>query len=53
MIFSSTSRSFAMKDWAISLIEPGVLRTALAVFRTITGIAMMQTTKTLAVSPMP
>ena len=53
MILSNTSRSLAMKDVAISLIEAGVLRTALAVFSTITGMAMMQTTKTFDVSPMP
>ena len=37
----------------ISFSDGGVLRTAPAVFSTMTGIAMMQTTKTLEVSPIP
>ncbi len=53
MIFRMTSRSLARNDRPISLNEDGVLRTAPLVFSTITGIAMMQTTKTLDVRPMP
>ncbi|MND01388.1 hypothetical protein D3C83_203630 [compost metagenome] len=53
MILRMTSRSLARNDVAISLIDAGVLRTAPLVLRTMTGIAMMQTTKTFEVRPMP
>ena len=43
----------ARKDLPISLNDSGVFRTAPLVFKTITGIAMIQTTKTFEVNPMP
>ena len=53
MILSMIDRSLAKNDFPISLIETGVLRTAPLVFSTMTGIAIMHTTSTLDVRPMP
>ena len=51
--FRMMSRSVPRKEYPISLRLVGVLRTAPAVFSTMTGIAMMHTTKTFDVSPIP
>ena len=53
MIFRITSQRLARNDCPISMSDEGVFRTAPAVFSTITGIAMMQTTNTFEVSPIP
>ncbi len=53
IILKITSRSVLIKDLAISIIEVGVFFTAPLVFKTITGIAMIHTTKVLEVIPIP
>ena len=53
MIVKMILESDARKERAISFSEAGVLSTAPAVFSTITGMAMMQTTNTFDVSPIP
>ena len=53
IIFRITSLSVARKDFDISINDEGVFFTAPLVFRTITGMAIMQTTKVLEVNPIP
>ena len=53
IIFKITSFSLPRKDRAISLTEDGVFLTAPLVFKTMTGIAIIQTTKTFEVRPIP
>ena len=53
MIRDMTDSREARKDMPISFKDSGVFFTAPLVFKTITGIAMMQTTITFDVRPMP
>ncbi len=53
IIFRMISFLVPRKDLPISMIEAEVLRTAPLVFKTMTGIAMMQTTNTFDVKPIP
>ena len=53
IIFNITSLSDARNYLDISIKDEGVFFTAPLVLRTITGIAMIHTTKVLEVRPMP
>ena len=53
IILKITSLSVLKKDLAISIIEVGVFLTAPLVLSTITGIAIIQTTKVFDAMPIP